>query len=78
MKSDMSVSTNPGQNATDLTPLAATSLFIARVYAITAALVAAYTDSHGCGDFPAIDAMFTTSALPCSAPAADSISRHSR
>jgi hypothetical protein len=40
-KSAMLVSTNPGQKATDLIPSALSYLFIARVYAMTAALVAA-------------------------------------
>jgi len=74
----MSVSTKPGANATDLTPCLASSLFIATVYAATAALVAEYTDNHGWGDLPAIEARFTTRALRCSAPAACSISAHSR
>ena len=74
----MSVSTKPGANATDFTPCLANSLFIATVYAATAALVAEYTDSHGWGDLPAIDARLTTSALRCSDPATRRSSAHSR
>ena len=41
-------------------------------------MVAEYTDNHGWPDLPEIEAVFTSSALPCSAPASRSIGRHSR
>ena len=40
-------------------------------------MVAEYTDSQACPDFPEIDEVLTISAFPCSAPASRSIGRHS-
>src|ERR687886_2914946 len=78
MKSAIGVSTNAGHSAVDLMPSPASSLLMAWVNPITAAFVALYTDSQGRPLLPEIDDVLTTRALPCSAPAARSRSRHSR
>jgi hypothetical protein len=78
MKSVIGVSTNAGASATLLTPSPPSSLFIDSVQPITAALVAAYTDSQAAPPLAEIEERFTTSALRCSAPAARSRSAHSR
>src|SRR3954468_22585985 len=54
MNSVIGVSTKPGHSASDFTPSPLSSLFMDCVQLTTAALVAAYTDSHGWPALPAI------------------------